>query len=45
LTIPDSVIFELKVEEEIKKSKTQRSLEVEIEWVEGNESGDVVTLG
>ena len=45
LTIPDNVIFELKVEEEIKKSKTQRSLEVEIEWVEGDESGDVVTLG
>ena len=44
LTIPDNVVIELKVEEEIKKSKTQRSLEVEIEWIEGDESGGVVTL-
>lgn len=45
VTIPDNVVLELKVEEEIKKGTTQRSLEVEIEWIEGDESGGVVTLG
>ena len=29
----------------IKKGKTQQSLEVEIEWIEGDESGGAVTLG
>jgi amphi-Trp domain-containing protein len=45
VSIPDNVILELKVEEEIKKGKTQKSLEIEIEWIEGDESGGVVTLG
>ena len=45
VNIPDNVILELKVEEEIKKNKTQHSLEIEIEWIEGDESGGVVTLG
>ena len=42
---PDNVILELKVEEEQKKKRTQRSLEVEIEWFEGEESGGALTLG
>ena len=45
VSIPDNVILELKVEEEIKKGKTQHSIEIEIEWLEGDESGHVVTLG
>ena len=43
--IPDSVVLELKVEEEDKKGKVKRTLEVEIEWLEGDESGGAVTLG
>ena len=43
--IPDNVVLELKVEEEDKKGKIKRTLEVEIEWIEGDESGGVVTLG
>ena len=45
LDIPNLVILELKVEEEDKKGKTKHTLEVEIEWTEGDESGGVVTLG
>jgi amphi-Trp domain-containing protein len=43
--IPDHVILELKVEEEGKKGKTERSLEIELEWIEGDQSGGLVTLG
>lgn len=43
--IPDQVVLELKVEEEDKKRKTQRSLEVEIEWIVGDDTGGAVTLG
>jgi len=42
--IPDNVVLELKVEEEDKKGKMKRTLEVEIEWIEGDESGGAVTL-
>jgi len=45
LDIPNHVILELKVEEEDKKGKTKHTLEVEIEWIEGDESGGVVTIG
>ena len=45
LGIPNQVILELKVEEEDKKGKTKLTLEVEIEWIKGDESGGVVTLG
>ena len=43
--IPDNVVLELKIEEEDKKRKKQMSLEVEIEWIVGDESGGAVTLG
>ena len=43
--IPNNVVLELKVEEEDKKGKVKRTLEVEIEWLEGDESGGAVTLG
>ena len=43
--IPNNVVLELKVEEEDKKGKVKRTLEVEIEWIDGDESGGVVTLG
>jgi len=45
IDIPNNVVLELKVEEEDKKGKVKRTLEVEIEWIEGDESGGVVTLG
>ena len=43
--IPDNAVLELEVEEEDKKGKVKRTLEVEIEWLEGNESGGAVTMG
>jgi len=45
LDIPNHVILEIKVEEEDKKGKTKHTLEVEIEWIEGDESGGGVSLG
>jgi amphi-Trp domain-containing protein len=45
LNIPNNVVLELKAEEEYKKRKTQRSLEVEIEWYLGDETGGPVSLG
>lgn len=44
IDVPNNVVLELKVEEENKKGKVKRTLEVEIEWIEGDESGGVVTL-
>lgn len=45
LDMPHSLVLEIKAEEEDKKTKTQRSLEVEIEWILGDERGAGVTLG
>ena len=45
LDIPNNVVLELKAEEEDKKGKPKRTLEVEIEWIEGDESGGEVSLG
>ena len=45
LDIPGNVVLELKAEEETKKKKMQRSLEIEIEWIVGDQSGGGVTLG
>jgi amphi-Trp domain-containing protein len=39
--IPENVVLEIKVEEEAKKQRTQRSLEIEIEWYEGEEQGSL----
>lgn len=44
LTLPSNVVLEVKAEEEDKKGRTQRSLEVEIEWYEGEDEG-TLTLG
>ncbi len=44
LNLPQNVILELKAEEKIKPSKTKYSLEIEIEWGAGEESGPL-TLG
>lgn len=44
IDVPNNVVLELKVEEENKKGKVKRTLEVEIEWIEGDESGGMVTL-
>lgn len=44
LVVPTNVVLEVKAEEEDKKGRVQRSLEVEIEWYEGEDEGDF-TLG
>ncbi|AEH44298.1 hypothetical protein Thein_0416 [Thermodesulfatator indicus DSM 15286] len=44
LAIPENVILEIKAEEKIKTSKTKYSLEIEIEWKEGETEGPL-TLG
>jgi len=45
LELPQSVVLEIKAEEEAKKNKIKRSLEVEIEWIPGDQGGEGVTLG
>ena len=45
LTIPDRVELEIKAEEEVRRDKTKRQLEIEIEWIEGDEYQGGVTLG
>lgn len=45
LTVPDKVVLEIKVEEESKHNKKKHSLEIEIEWVDGDQSGESVSLG
>jgi len=42
--LPNNVILELKVEEEDRHRKTKRTLEIEIEWIDGDDSGDAVIL-
>jgi amphi-Trp domain-containing protein len=44
LDLPNNVILELKVEEEDRHGKTKRTLEIEIEWIDGDDSGDAVIL-
>jgi amphi-Trp domain-containing protein len=44
MVIPPNIVLELKAEKEEKKGGTKHSFEIEIEWVEGEESGPV-TLG
>lgn len=39
LQVPTGIILETKVEEETKKGRTKRSLEVELEWYLGEETG------
>lgn len=43
--VPQNVILELKVEEEDKKQSTQKSLEVEIKWMLGEDFEGPVSLG
>jgi amphi-Trp domain-containing protein len=45
MTVPDTVVLEVEVEEKLKKGGLQRQIEIEIEWMEGGESGAGVTLG
>lgn len=45
LRLPNQVVLEVKAEEEQKDQRTQRSLEVEIEWYEGQEDEGSLTLG
>jgi len=43
--IPNNVVLEIKVEEELKKKKTQQSLEIEIEWNVGEDDPASLELG
>ena len=43
--IPNNVVLEIKVEEELKKKKTQQSLEIEIEWNVGEADPGYLELG
>ncbi len=45
IDIPNNVVLEIKVEEELKKKKTQQSLEIEIEWNIGEEDPGYLELG
>lgn len=45
LTLPDQLVLELKVEEELKAGKGKRTLEIELEWMEGEPSQSPVALG
>lgn len=44
LNIPNRVEVEIKAEKEIKRRKTTKKLEVEIEWIEGENDGESGTL-
>ena len=41
LLFPQNVVLEIKVEQKQKKGKTKHHLEIEIEWVEGENTGPV----
>jgi amphi-Trp domain-containing protein len=45
LAIPNNLVLELKAEEEVKGDRTQRSLEVELAWYEGEDADRSVRLG
>lgn len=47
LDIPQQVVLEIKAEEESKSKGTQRSLEIEIEWIlgDGDPSKQAISLG
>jgi len=47
LSVPETVTLELKVEEETKpgRSGVKKSLEIEIEWVEGESGGSAQPAG
>jgi amphi-Trp domain-containing protein len=45
LTIPATVTLEVKAEEELKKGQTEQSLEIEISWIKGDDTGGELTLG
>ena len=44
LALPEMITLELKAEEEDKKGRTKRSLEVELEWMEGESTPSGVVL-
>jgi len=45
VTIPQQLVLEIKVEDEAKKGKTQRSIEIELEWNLGEETNGPLQLG
>lgn len=45
LSLPDSVTLELKAEEEHGRGAIKHSLEIELEWREGDKATGSVTLG
>lgn len=45
LSIPNQVVLEVKVEEETQQNANKRSLEIEIEWIEGEAGTGSLSLG
>jgi amphi-Trp domain-containing protein len=45
LHLPESLVLEIKAEEEQTRSGPKRSLEVELEWTEGGKQAGGVSLG
>jgi amphi-Trp domain-containing protein len=45
VSIPERIVLELKVEEEHKKNSVKMGLEIELEWVPGQEEAGGVSLG
>lgn len=45
LEIPKQLVLEVKAEEEAKRKKTERSLEIELEWIVGEEGNGGISLG
>ncbi len=43
--IPNQIVLEIKVEEESRKGGVKMSLEIELEWIPGQDDGGAVTLG
>jgi amphi-Trp domain-containing protein len=41
ITLPDNVELEIEVEVEVEDGKVERSLEIEIEWTESNDTDTV----
>jgi amphi-Trp domain-containing protein len=44
LVLPDQLVLELKVEEELKSGREKRTLEIEFEWFEGDAAQGSVSL-
>jgi len=44
VTLPDNVAFRVKVKKKVKRRKTKHSMKITLKWVEGADSGGMITL-